>query len=535
MRNYFSYLGKIVGEFKILYLKSFLFILVITVIQVFIPLSMRWIITNISEKKSISFFIICILGYSLFLLISNISDVAWYKYLDYIGGHVLEFIRTELFLKIKKSNYESILTIGKERIKNILYTDVLKIFSMVTFSTIQIISNITLIMVLFVISFFINYKISFILIIMTIIGFLISMFTRESIKNASRKVNEKMKIDNEYTNEFVDSIELIKTNNLMQYYLNKGKTGVWDFISTSIKADNKLVFFKNINTDYHTLVSLFMAAFLSTNSTYNNSGDIVFYLFITNLILNLSSKIENLIYSISRELPSFENIDDILNLPLNNGTDLIESVNTVRFDNVSFKYQNSDKIIIRNADYTFTSGDIVKVQGGNGGGKSTFLKLLMGLLSPTSGNIFINNIDIKSISQDCLINEILYIDQDELIINGSISNYLNALTDKGVSLEKINDLKNLLNLNLKSENIQNNGKSLSGGQRKKLLMMKLLLLSGRKSIVIIDELEAGLDVETKSLLINIEKEIFENNKNSIIFKISHEKANNYTYNKVINF
>jgi ABC-type transport system involved in cytochrome bd biosynthesis fused ATPase/permease subunit len=84
----------------------------------------------------------------------------------------------------------------------------------------------------------------------------------------------------------------------------------------------------------------------------------------------------------------------------------------------------------------------------------------------------------------------------------------------------------------KVENIKDGGNSLSGGQRKKLMLINLLLKIDA-SVVIIDEIEAGMDKETLMIWRNIEKKIMEENTNSIIFRISHKEDDYSMYNKKI--
>ena len=62
--------------------------------------------------------------------------------------------------------------------------------------------------------------------------------------------------------------------------------------------------------------------------------------------------------------------------------------------------------------------------------------------------------------------------------------------------------------------------------------MKLLLRYQGASVIILDEIEAGLDLESKEFVIELEKEILSNRKNCIIFKITHEEKIGF-YNKVI--
>ena len=90
----------------------------------------------------------------------------------------------------------------------------------------QIISNIFLIFIFLLVSFFINQWLSLVLLLSSILGFFLSMASRKPIAAASMKVNLKMKEDNKVTNEYIDAMELLKTNELEYYFREKGKSSL---------------------------------------------------------------------------------------------------------------------------------------------------------------------------------------------------------------------------------------------------------------------------------------------------------------------
>jgi len=67
----------------------------------------------------------------------------------------------------------------------------------------------------------------------------------------------------------------------------------------------------------------------------------------------------------------------------------------IKFDNVSFKYKNGN-IILENLNFEIKQGEFISIVGKNGTGKSTILNLMSGLIKPTKGNVFIDDIDTKS-------------------------------------------------------------------------------------------------------------------------------------------
>jgi len=512
---------------------SCIFVLILIVIQIFLPLLMRWIISEVSVQQSYQFLFICVLVYSMFLLIYNFTNIGWYMSLDKLGGKILQNIREDLCNTISKSSYEKLLLIGKEKLKNILYIDTLNMFSCIAVQSINIIANTLLIIVFLIVSAYINIKLTLVLLIAFIIGFVISMLSRKPIADSAMKVNIKMKEDNKTLNEYVDALELVKTNDLNDYFIRKNNKSLWDFINMSLKADKIQIFLRNIITEFHQIVTLAISAMLSMTMNSSTFGDIVYYLFVTNMVLDTSKSLEDSIYTLIKMLPSFKNVDDILNLEKTNMDEYVETIEKIEFKNVSFFYESNGRIILDNKNCTFKKGDVVRVAGVNGGGKSTFVKLIVGLLSPKSGEILINNKPINTISQSCLKNQILYIDQDEIILNDDIQNYIEAISGQKISTSLLNKLKEKVKLDTKIKDVRESGRSLSGGQRKKLLLIKLLMKYEKSSVIILDEIEAGLDEETKSIVLQVQNDIIKNNKKYIIFKITHESKNDNIYSSIL--
>lgn len=533
VNNLIKSLKSVAIKHKFVFAKSIVLVFLLIGLQVLLPVSMRWIISEVSTKQSLSFLTICIIIYILFLFVYNLIDVAWTKFLDKLGGIILDGVRGDLYNAITKANYEELIMIGKEKLKNILYMDTLNVFSSIACYSIQILVNSLVIIVFLVISACINVKLTLVLLVASIIGFLISMFSRKPISNASTQVNIKMKEDNKILNEYVDALELSKTNNLDHYFLNKSKQSLWNFINTSIKADSTLVFLKNLSTGFHQVVSIGIAAVLSMTMKGDSVGDLVFYLFVSNMVLDTSQQIESSIYSLIKMIPSFKNVNKILSLDICGGKESIGIIETIEFKNVDFNYEGSQTMILNKKNNIFKKGDIVRVTGQNGGGKSTFVKLIKGLLYPKMGDVLLNGISTKDIDPDCLKKQILYIDQDEIILNDNVKSYVEAISGQKISNSELKELEMAVGLDDSILTISENGHSLSGGQRKKLLMIKLLLKYKLVSVIILDELEAGLDMETKNIVVQLEKEIIKSKNDCIFFKITHESQEDNIYTTTI--
>src|SRR5690606_14005932 len=83
-----------------------------------------------------------------------------------------------------------------------------------------------------------------------------------------------------------------------------------------------------------------------------------------------------------------------------------------RFENVSFKYPDTDRYAIRNLSFTLGVGEKIALVGENGAGKTTLIKLLARLYDPTEGHIYIDDINIRDIELSSLRQNIGIIFQD---------------------------------------------------------------------------------------------------------------------------
>lgn len=162
----------------------------------------------------------------------------------------------------------------------------------------------------------------------------------------------------------------------------------------------------------------------------------------------------------------------------------------------------------------------MRLVGANGSEKSTFIKLLTGLYRKKSGEILLNGKSLEEYSQESLNEQILYINQDEKCLDETFRRYLGVITSHEVSEGQYQKLREYVNLCEDGRVIQGNGASLSVGQRKKLLLMKFMLRAGEASVIILDELTAGLDVETTKSVYEFVKEVAAG-KGKIVILVDH--------------
>jgi len=201
--------------------------------------------------------------------------------------------------------------------------------------------------------------------------------------------------------------------------------------------------------------------------------------------------------------------------------------NKIEFINIDFKYQDSDKYLFKDFNMNLDlNNKIIGITGLSGNGKTTFVKLFLGLYKCTNGDILIDGIPINKIDPDYIRLNITYINQNPKLFDKKIiENVYYACQDKSIcdkNLEKImkyEKIKNLYkNIDLNKLAVSS-GDNLSGGQRQIINIINGLINPSK--ILILDEPTNALDPELKKELLQIIKD-FKKDKKCIII-ISHDK------------
>lgn len=539
MKELIKFLKKTVVNNKTFFLYIIFITLIMSVVQIVIPLYYKYSIDYIEE--STEKFIILLLGFLLLLIVSNGISVLWHYYITKFGGKILFDLRSDLIEHLLSIKYEYLKPFGTEKIKNILFYDTLNIFRSICNFLIQVISKSIVILLIFFILSFLDMKIFFIVLFAFITGLLVSNYSRKKIEKRAGIVNKELKSLNSFSNKLIDSFSLMKLNSITGYYRNLHKFYFGNFISQSLKNDKVNVFYKNLLDNLNYIFLFLLFAYIIVYSKANtNVGDIVIIMFYSNILFQYSQEIEYLVASVGENLPSFKYVNEVFNVEKSkNGKFDVNKVEKIQFENIFFRYPYKKNYVLNNLNFTLNKGDIIKLTGNNGSGKSTFINLLTGLYTPTEGKIYLNDKELFEYDRNNYIQKILYINQDELFIEGNLLNYFNVISrqnrDANYLIELLNEWKftNDKDPNYLKYELDVEGSNISLGQRKKLLIIKMILLYEKSDIILIDELDANLDSESKKKLESVKENIFKNNNEKIIIEITHNESTEKVFNKHI--
>ncbi|MGX9520496.1 ABC transporter ATP-binding protein [Vibrio mediterranei] len=175
----------------------------------------------------------------------------------------------------------------------------------------------------------------------------------------------------------------------------------------------------------------------------------------------------------------------------------------VAVENVSFSY-DQDKDVLNKLDLHIPAGKKVALVGASGGGKSTFIQLLIGVYKQRSGIIRFNGVNTDDIGFDIIRDKIAVVLQQPILFNDSLRHNLTLGREyddfsiwNALKVAQLQDVTDKLVDGLETQ-IGRNGIRLSGGQRQRLAIARMILSDPQ--FVILDEATSALDTATEAAL-----------------------------------
>ena len=208
---------------------------------------------------------------------------------------------------------------------------------------------------------------------------------------------------------------------------------------------------------------------------------------------------------------------------LNQGLKELDSVKSVRFDNVSYSYDGK-RDIIKDFSYTFENSKNYIIRGRSGRGKTSLMLLLLAMIKPSKGSLKIKDVDLSDINLISYRQRFSVAMQDNALFSSSLFDIF-KMVKNDVTKDEIMHVLKLVELDSFVQSLPqgfdewlgNTGMSLSGGQAKRLSLARALILN--KDFLILDEVAEGLDVKQEKRIID---NILSSRKGVII--ITHKSA-----------
>ena len=195
----------------------------------------------------------------------------------------------------------------------------------------------------------------------------------------------------------------------------------------------------------------------------------------------------------------------------------------IRFENVSFTYEDTNIQALENISFTVKSGQTLAILGKTGSGKSTILSLISRLYDVSSGTVYIDNKPIQNVNLDDLRNNLGVVPQDAFLFSDSIKNNIKFGKENATDEEVIAAAKkayvhhNIENFTNKYDTILGErGITLSGGQKQRVSIARALIKDA--PILLLDDCLSAVDTETEEAILN---NLMDFCKNKTTLLVSH--------------
>ncbi len=460
-------------------------------------------------------------------------------YVAYIGSDIIRRIRNKFLQHILTQDLNFFHTKHGGELLSRVGGDIGAIQNAVS-STISILitETLTIIALIFVVIYQSPKLAFFGLVILPLIIYPLSKLAKR-MKKLSHQAQERGAIITSIISEIFNNVELIIANNAQESKLSVFKTESKNIFHIGMKGvkTNALV------SPLMEIVGSIAAAIVIVIGGQEVIDDKMtvgtFFSFMTALFMLYTpiKRLSSVYNNFQTALAANERINDIFNTKnkiIEGNQTLKENITTITFKNISLKYD--DKIALKDINLTAKIGEKIALVGDSGGGKSSFVNLILRFYDPFEGEILFNDTHIQDYTFESLRNSISIVTQRVYIFNDTVANNIAFghkydeqrvldVLNQAHALEFVKNLENGIHTQLDEF-----GTNLSGGQRQRIAIARALYK--KPQILIFDEATSALDNESESIITKVLDEV---SKDKITFVIAHRLSTIKNSNKIAVF
>ena len=217
----------------------------------------------------------------------------------------------------------------------------------------------------------------------------------------------------------------------------------------------------------------------------------------------------------------------------------------IEINNLSFEYDGQQSkegaSVIDNLSLTILRGERIGIKGASGAGKSTLMNLILGLYTPTSGEILIDGIKLDSTTRRKWQNSIGYVPQNVFIADSTLAeNIALGIAPQNIDRQRVEEVLEMASLKQFTEGlaegldtmIGESGCRVSGGERQRIGIARALY--SQPDILFFDEATSALDKETEQSVNKSIETLSVNNRNLTIVVIAHRETSLGYCDRIIN-
>ena len=316
-----------------------------------------------------------------------------------------------------------------------------------------------------------------------------------------------------FTQETLSGIFVIKAFNNTDFVIDKYKDLTKEefeqaYKTTKIKA--KVSPINEVITTFMVLLVVLYGGYQILVTKKITSGDLISFVTALGLMHQPLKRLISKNNDLQDSLPSADRVVEIFDEKIE--TDVFgeavkfdEKIQNIKFENVNYKYDDSNEYVLKNINLDVKAGEIVAFVGKSGSGKTTLVNLLARFFNTDEGSVTVNGVNIKNIPLGIYRNKFAIVPQETFLFGGTIKENISfgkEVTDEEIiTAAKMANAYNFIQEDLPNKfetEVGERGALLSGGQKQRIAIARALIKN--PEIMILDEATSALDSESEKLV-----------------------------------
>ncbi len=457
-------------------------------------------------------YILAILFLTLFLrLLALVFNVWQVRQFTRISKDVIFRIRRDLLQRLEHFSMAEYEVLGPSTVASHLVTDLDAVDQFVSNSTSKFIVALLTVIGTAAVLLWMHWQLAlFILLLNPVVIYVTTLFGRK-VKALKNQENRAWQAFQEALAETLDAIEQIRASNREHHYIQRiiakadairGRSASFAWKSDAANRLSFVVFL--FGFDIFRAVSMLMVLYSSL--TIGEMLAVFAYLW---FMMGPVQELLNIQYAYHAARAALGRINELIDVRLEPRFPHLENpfagkrTVSVQMEKIRFAY-GSGPPVLKEITLDIAAGEKVALVGASGGGKSTLVKILLGLYLPDSGCICFDRVPVERIGLDVVRDNVATVLQHPALLNDSVRVNLTLGAEipddklwEALRIAQLDEVVRRLPQGLETR-IGRNGVRLSGGQRQRLAVARMVLKNPR--VVILDEATSALDTETEARL-----------------------------------
>ena len=316
-----------------------------------------------------------------------------------------------------------------------------------------------------------------------------------------------------FTQETLSGIFVIKAFNNTNFVIDKYKDLTKEefeqaYKTTKVKA--KVSPINEVITTFMVLLVVLYGGYQILVAKRITSGDLISFVTALGLMHQPLKRLISKNNDLQDSLPSADRVVEIFDEKIEpdvfgEAVKFDEKIQNIKFENVNYKYEDSNDYVLKNINLDVKAGEIVAFVGKSGSGKTTLVNLLARFFNTDEGSVTVNGVNIKNIPLGIYRNKFAIVPQETFLFGGTIKENISfgkEVTDEEIiTAAKMANAYNFIQEDLPNKfetEVGERGALLSGGQKQRIAIARALIKN--PEIMILDEATSALDSESEKLV-----------------------------------